>query len=45
VATADDQLVLLVTATASGIETGLHLADPDGPLLRTEPVPYTVPEK
>jgi len=45
VATAGGQLVMLVTATASGIENGLHLSNVDGPLLRTEPVPYSVPEK
>jgi folate-binding protein YgfZ len=45
VATADGQLVLLITATTSGHETGLHLSDPDGPLLRTGQLPYPVPEK
>lgn len=45
VATPDGQLALLVTATTSGIDTGLHLSDPGGPLIRTEPVPYPVSEK
>ena len=45
VSTSDEQMVLLVTATSAGIETGLHLSAPDGPSLRTEPVPYPVPEK
>ncbi|MEE4146284.1 MAG: hypothetical protein V2I26_15880 [Halieaceae bacterium] len=44
-ATADGQLVMLVTATGPGVDTGLHLSGPDGPSLRTEPVPYPVPEK
>ena len=45
VLTGDGELALLVTATTSGIDAGLHVADADGPLLRTVDVPYPVPEK
>ncbi len=45
VATAEGELLLLVTSTREGIEAGLHLFATDGPLLRTAPVPYPVPEK
>ncbi len=45
VETADGRLLLLVTSTAAGTATGLHLLDPSGPLLRTEAMPYPVPEK
>lgn len=45
VADADGRMLLLVTATAQGMETGLHLLAPDGPLLHIESLPYAVPVK
>jgi folate-binding protein YgfZ len=42
---ADGRLLLLVTATTQGIETGLHLSAPDGPLLQIDSLPYAVPVK
>jgi folate-binding protein YgfZ len=38
----DGKTVLLVTATASGITSGLHLGSPDGPLLIQATLPYPV---
>ena len=42
---ADGRLLLLVTATTQGNETGLHLSAADGPLLHIDSLPYAVPVK
>ena len=42
---AEGRCAMLVTATEAGLASGLRLSTPDGPLLKTGPVPYPVPEK
>lgn len=39
---ANGTTVALVVATADGLERGLHLAAPDGPLLETRALPYSL---
>ncbi len=45
VASARGGLLMLVTATAAGVDAGLHAASADGPRLHTGQMPYRIPEK